>query len=153
MKRQNKALKAISEKAGFTLVELLVVITVLGILAAIVLPKFTGQTAKAKVSAAKIQIRSLEDALAQFEVENGFYPGTDQGLEALVTKPSTGKEAKEWREGGYLQKSTVPTDPWGNKYIYLSPGSHGAFDITSYGADGMPGGDGDNADINSWEIN
>ncbi len=149
MKTIKKAGRA--SNAGFTLVELLVVITVLGILAAIVLPKFTGQTAAAKTKAAKIQIRSLEDALNQFEVENGFYPATEQGLEALVSKPSTGKEAKNWREGGYLQKSTVPKDPWDNKYIYLSPGSHGAFDITSYGADGMPGGEGENADINSWD--
>ncbi|TAL18482.1 type II secretion system protein GspG [bacterium] len=152
MKRENQKTMKINKRSGFTLVELLVVITVLGILAAIVLPKFTGQTAKARVSAAKIQIRSLEDALSQFEVENGFFPSTEQGLEALVSKPATGKDAKEWRAGGYLQKG-VPKDPWGNKYIYLSPGSNGPYDIVSYGADGMPGGEDENADINSWEIN
>ncbi len=151
MIKKMKTLNGQNREAGFTLVELLVVITVLGILAALVLPKFTGQTAKAKVGAAKIQIAALEDALHQFEVENGFYPSTEQGLEALIAKPGTGRDAKDWREGGYLQKSSVPKDPWKNKFIYLSPGSHGSFDLTSYGADGIPGGEDDSKDINNWE--
>ncbi|PLX41021.1 MAG: type II secretion system protein GspG [Deltaproteobacteria bacterium] len=152
MKNYRNSFKLLKAKEGFTLVELLVVITVLGILAALVLPRVTGQTAKAKVSAAKIQIRALEDALNQFEVENGFFPSTEQGLEALVSQPNTGKEAKNWREGGYLQRPNVPKDPWENKYIYLSPGNNGAFDLSSYGADGLPGGEGNDADINNWEL-
>ena len=136
--------------AGFTLIELMVVLVILGLLAAIVYPKLTGQGQKARVDAAKVQVRLLEDALHQFEVENGFYPTTEQGLAALVAKPTTGREPTKYRAGGYLDR--VPQDPWGNEYRYLSPGAHGAFDLSSYGADGLPGGDGDSADINNWEI-
>lgn len=136
--------------AGFTLIELMVVLIILGLLAAVVVPKLTGQSEEARVKVARTQIKLIEGALQQFEVENGFFPGTDQGLQALVTQPTGGREAKKWRKGGYLDR--VPEDPWGNEYHYLSPGSHGAFDISSYGADGLPGGEDNNADINSWEI-
>lgn len=136
--------------AGFTLIELMVVLVILGLLAAVVVPKLTGQSERARVDVAKTQVKLLEDALNQFEVDNGFYPSTDQGLQALVTQPNIGREAKKWRKGGYLDR--LPQDPWGSDYHYLSPGAHGPFDISSYGADGLPGGDENNADVNSWEI-
>ncbi len=137
---------------GFTLIELMVVIVILGILAAIIAPKIIGRTDEAKVTEAKVQIRNLETALKMYKLDNGIYPTTDQGLEALVQKPSVGIIPKNWREGGYLEKSKVPLDPWGNKFVYISPGSHGDFDIISYGADGAPGGEGFNADIESWNL-
>lgn len=135
---------------GFTLIELMVVLIILGLLAAVVVPRLTGQSEEARVKVARTQIKLIEDALKQFEVENGFFPTTDQGLQALVTQPTGGREAKKWRKGGYLDR--LPQDPWGNDYHYLAPGSHGSFDISSYGADGLPGGEDNNADINSWEI-
>jgi general secretion pathway protein G len=135
---------------GLTLIELMVVLVILGLMAALVFPKLTGTTGKARIQTAQIQIRALEDALNQFEVENGFFPTTEQGLEALAAKPSTGREAKKWREGGYMDK--VPKDPWGNEYRYVSPGANGSFDLSSFGSDGVPGGEGDSADINSWEL-
>ena len=101
---------------------------------------------------AQVDIQSLETALKLYKLDNGVYPTTDQGLEALVTKPDTGKTAKNWRTGGYLEKGQVPKDPWGNEFIYISPGAHSDFDITSYGADGEPGGEEYNQDINNWEI-
>ncbi len=136
--------------AGFTLIELLVVLVVLGLLAALVFPKLAGVGDKARVDTTKTQIKALEDAVEQFNIENGFYPGTEQGLMALVLKPTSGQEPKNYREGGYLK--TVPKDAWGNDFVYQAPGAHGAFDITSYGADGLPGGDGKYADINNWEL-
>jgi general secretion pathway protein G len=135
---------------GLTLIELMVVLVILGLMAALVFPKLTGTTSKARIQTTQIQIRSLEDALNQFEVENGFFPTTEQGLDALKAQPTTGREAKKWREGGYLDK--VPKDPWENEYRYVSPGANGSFDLSSFGADGVPGGDGNNADINSWEL-
>jgi general secretion pathway protein G len=140
----------LSSRSGFTLIELMVVLVILGLLAAVVYPKLTGRGQQARVDTAKVQVRLLEDALHQFEVENGFYPSTEQGLAALVSKPTTGREPLKYREGGYLDR--IPKDPWGGEYRYISPGSHGSFDIISYGADGLPGGEGDSADINNWEL-
>jgi general secretion pathway protein G len=138
---------------GFTLIELMVVIVILGLLAGLVLPKFLGQEDKAKVEVAKTQIRSLESALDAFKLDNGFYPGTEQGLEALIKMPEVGRIPTKWREGGYLKPARIPKDPWGKDYIYISPGSENReYEIISYGADKEPGGDGFNADIESWKM-
>jgi general secretion pathway protein G len=137
---------------GFTLIEIMVVIVILGVLAALIAPKFIGQEEKARKIQAKVQIKSLETALHLYKLDTGNYPGTEQGLQALVEPPATGELAKYWREGGYLEKGKVPKDPWGNDYIYLSPGAHGDFDLVSYGADGTGGGDGKNEDINNWDL-
>lgn len=136
---------------GFTLIELMVVIVILGILAVYLAPKIMGEPEKAKQTKAKIDIQALETALRMYKLDNGHYPTTSQGLQALVTVPSGGPSAKNWREGGYLEKSKLSKDPWGNDYVYLSPGVHGDFDIISYGADGEPGGTGKNKDITNWE--
>src|SRR5574340_136552 len=130
----------------------MVVIVILGILAAIIAPKIIGRTDEAKVAEAKVQIRNFETALKMYKLDNGTYPATEQGLEALIQKPAVGVIPKNWKEGGYLEKTKVPMDPWGNKYVYLSPGSHGDFDLISYGADGVQGGEGFNADIESWNL-
>jgi general secretion pathway protein G len=137
---------------GFTLIELMVVIVILSILAVYVAPKIMGRPDQAKQVKATVDIQSIETALRLYRLDNGFYPTTEQGLEALVAAPATGRIPKNWREGGYLERGRVPKDPWGNEYVYLSPGVHGEYDIISYGADGSPGGEGYDADINSWEI-
>ncbi|MFH2097986.1 MAG: type II secretion system major pseudopilin GspG [Pseudomonadota bacterium] len=144
-----KPASLLRDRRGFTLLELMAVILILGILAAWVAPKFIGQTESAKQTAARIQIESLANALKFYRLDNGRYPTTQQGLMALVERPDSG--AAKWRAGGYLEKGKVPRDPWGNEYLYVSPGVHDDFDITSLGADGQGGGDGDGRDINSWE--
>jgi len=135
-----------SASAGFTLVELLVVMIIIGLLAAFVAPNFMRREEQARVTAAKAQIESLGTALEMFRLEVGRYPTSAEGLEALRTRPG----ALERWDGPYLKKE-IPLDPWGNPYAYKSPGEHGPFDIISYGADKAPGGDGQNRDINSWE--
>lgn len=142
----------IHSKKGFTLIELLVVILILGLLAGIVGPRLFGHTDEAKQTTAKLQIENLSSALKMYKVDNGFYPSTEQGLQALVTAPSSGNIPKKWKKGGYLEKRQVPKDPWGNAYVYLSPGINGDFDISSYGADGAPGGEEGDKDINSWDV-
>lgn|SRR5574341_74478 len=138
---------------GFTLIELMVVIIILGLLAGLVLPKIIGREEEAKVSAAKVQIKAFESALDGFKLDTGFYPDTDQGLQALIKKPESGRIPDKWREGGYLKPARIPKDPWGKEYLYFSPGSENReYDITSYGADGEQGGEGKNADIESWNI-
>ena len=137
---------------GFTLIEIMVVIVILGILAAFIAPKFIGQEEKARYIQAKVQMKSLESALQFYKLDTGNYPSTEQGLQALVSPPGTGELARSWREGGYLEKGRVPNDPWGNPYVYLSPGTYGDFDLMSYGADGTAGGDGKNMDINNWDL-
>ncbi len=138
---------------GFTLIEIMVVVIILGLLAGLVLPRILGQEEKAKVETAKVQIRSLENALSLFKLDNGFYPTTDQGLDALIKKPEVGRVPQKWREGGYLKPARIPKDPWGKDFVYLSPGNEGReYDIISYGADNEPGGDGNNADIESWKM-
>jgi len=137
-------------QAGMTLFEIMVVIVILGIPAGLVIPRIMDQPDKAKVVKAKMQMESLSTALKQYKIDNGVYPSTEQGLEALARKPSIGKIPKNYPEGGYLQK--VPSDPWDNAYIYISPGEHGDFDIISRGADGEEGGEKADADIKSWEL-
>ena len=136
-------------RAGFTLLEIMVVIVILGLLAALVVPKLIGRTEEAKRTQTRLQIKNVEQALQLFKLDNGFYPGTEQGIEALVRAPEIGRIPKNYRKGGYIDR--VPKDPWGSNYVYVSPGIHGEYDITSYGADGVPGGDGEDGDINSWD--
>jgi general secretion pathway protein G len=138
--------------SGFTLLEILVVVVILGILAGVVVPRITDKPAQARQTKAQMQIESLETALQMYKMDNGFYPSTEQGLEALVSKPTTGRVPKQWREGGYLDKNRVPKDPWDYEFIYLSPGVHNRdFDLISYGADGERGGDGEDKDITNYE--
>lgn len=137
---------------GFTLIELMVVIVILGILAGMIVPKIMDRPEEARRTKAGIDIGALEQALKLYKLDNGKYPSTEQGLQALIEPPSAGKLAKKWREGGYLDKNAVPKDPWDNDYVYICPGLHGDFDIMSYGSDGEPGGDSENADVNSWEL-
>lgn len=138
---------------GFTLIEIMVVVIILGLLAGLVLPRVLGQEEKARINAAKTQIRALEGALDAFKLDNGFYPATDQGMDALIKKPETGRIPNKWREGGYLKPARIPKDPWGRDYVYIAPGSEGReYELTSYGADNEPGGEGNNADIESWKI-
>lgn len=137
---------------GFTLIEIMVVIIILGILAVYIGPKIMGRPGQAKQVKAKVDISALETALKLYKLDNGGFPSTEQGLQALVEKPETGNVPKKWREEGYLDKSKVPKDPWGNEFVYLSPGVHGDFDIISYGGDGVPGGEGEDKDINNWDI-
>ena len=137
---------------GFTLIELMVVIVILGILAGLIVPRIMGRPEEAKQLKAKMQIESIETALKIYKLDNGAYPDTEQGLQALVELPEAGTIPKKWRKGGYLEKGKIPKDPWGNSFIYLSPGVNGDYDIVSYGADGIPGGEDENKDITSWEI-
>ena len=140
------------KQAGFTLIELMVVVVIIAILAGLIVPRFMGETDKAKQAKAKMQIESLESALKIYKLDNGSYPTTEQGLKALVEAPTAGNIPKNWRQGGYLEKGKVPKDPWGNEFVYVSPGSHGDFDLSSLGADGEPGGEDVYKDINNWEI-
>ena len=137
---------------GFTLIELMVVLVILGVLASLIVPRIMGRPEEARRIKARVDIQSLETAVKLYNLDNGNYPTTEQGLQALIEPPATGTLPKNWREGGYLEKGKIPEDPWGNEYIYLSPGSHGDFDIISYGADGEAGGEGKDADIVSWEL-
>lgn len=137
---------------GFTLIELMVVIVILGILAGLIVPRIMSRPGEAKQMKAKIQIQSLETALKLYKLDNGAYPTTEQGLQALVEPPQAGDIPKNWKKGGYLEKGRVPKDPWGNEFIYLSPGVNGDYDIISYGADGVPDGEDENKDISSWDL-
>lgn len=140
-------------RKGFTLLEIIVVVFILSLLAAIVAPKFMGRTDDAKVTEARVQIRNFETALKLYRIDNGSYPTSEQGLDALINKPSTGKIPTKYRDGGYLEQTRIPQDPWGNPYIYASPGSSGDYDIISLGADGKEGGENYNKDIKSWDMN
>jgi len=139
-----------SSQKGFTLIEIMIVIVILGILAGLIVPKIMNEPDKARVVKAKLQIQNLSMALKKFKMDNGFYPSTEQGLEALVKKPVIGRIPKNYPPKGYLSK--VPKDPWGNDYIYICPGEHADFEIISYGADGKEGGEGFDADIKSYEL-
>ncbi len=137
---------------GFTLLEILVVVFILGILAAIVAPKIMGRTDEAKVTEAKVQIKDFETALKLYKLDSGNYPTTEQGLQALIDPPTDGPQPKNYRKGGYLEQKKVPVDPWGNPFVYICPGTHGDFDLSSLGADGKEGGEGYDADIDNWEM-
>lgn len=138
---------------GFTLIEIMVVIIILGMLAGLVLPRILGQEDKARVEVARTQIRALEGALDAYKLDNGFYPTTEQGFEALIRRPESGRIPLKWREGGYLKPARIPKDPWNKEFVYISPGSETReYEIISYGADNEPGGEGKNADIESWKM-
>lgn len=137
---------------GFTLIELMVVIVILGILAGLIVPRIMSRPEEARQAKAMIQIESLETTLKLYKLDNGSYPSTEQGLQALVEPPEVGNLPRNWREGGYLEKGKIPKDPWNNEYIYLCPGTHGDYDIISYGADGEAGGEGKNSDITTWDV-
>ncbi len=137
-------------QGGFTLIEVMVVIVILGILAAVVVPRIMDRPDTARIAKVKQDIRTLESALNLYKLDNFTYPSTDQGLEALVKKPSGEPEPRNWKEGGYIDR--LPKDPWGNDYQYLNPGVHGPIDVYSLGADGQEGGEGMNADIGNWNL-
>jgi len=137
---------------GFTLIEIMVVIVILGILAGLIIPRIMGRPEEARRMMALVQIESMETALKLYRLDNGLYPITEQGLQALVEPPTVGTLPKKWKDGGYLEKGRVPKDPWGNEFIYLCPGIHDDFDLISYGADGEAGGEGKDKDVNSWEV-
>jgi len=142
--------KAGQSQGGFTFIEIMVVVAILAMLAALVVPRIMGRTDDAKRTAAKVQIRNIEGALQLCKLDSGVYPSTEQGLKALVEKPTVGVIPKNWKLGGYLPK--VPDDPWGTPYKYLSPSPKGDYEIMSLGTDGEPGGDGKNADITNWNL-
>ncbi|KVD92631.1 type II secretion system protein GspG [Burkholderia stagnalis] len=134
---------------GFTLIEIMVVVAILGILAALIVPKIMSRPDEARRIAAKQDIGMIMQSLNLYRLDNGRYPAQEQGLHALVQKPAVDPMPNNWKDGGYLER--LPNDPWGNAYQYLSPGTHGAIDVFSYGADGKAGGDGNDADIGSWQ--
>lgn len=135
------------ESNGFTLIELLIVMVIIGLLGALVVPKFIGQVGKSKQTAAKAQIEMLSNALEMYRLDTGKYPPQGEGLKALINKPG---EVNNWK-GPYLKKNVIPKDPWGAEYVYKHPGEHGDYDILSYGADGNEGGTDEDADVVSWE--
>jgi type II secretion system protein G len=138
-----------SRQQGFTLIEIMVVVVIIGILGALIVPNLIGRADEARVTAAKTDLRAIANALDLYRLDNFTYPTTEQGLEALVKKPSGQPEAPNWNPDGYLKK--LPKDPWGREYLYISPGTQGAFDLYSLGADGREGGQGTAADILNWE--
>ncbi len=132
---------------GFTLVEILVVLVIVGVLVALIAPNVLDRAGEAKVTAARTDVNSLTQALKLYKLDNQRYPGADQGLEALVRKPTSGTVPQNWRP--YLDK--LPKDPWGQPYQYANPGLHGEIDVFSFGADGKPGGEGNDADVGNWQ--
>jgi len=138
--------KKVKKRLGFTLIELMIVMVIIGLLAALVAPRMLNKVGKSKIKAAKAQIEMFSTALDSFKLDTGRYPTTEEGLKALVENPGI----NGW-DGPYLKKKVIPKDPWGHDYVYKCPGDHDVYDIISYGADGQPGGTGENADIGSWE--
>ncbi len=145
----NRTISNGRSQAGFTLIEIMVVVVILGILAALVVPQVMSRPDQAKVTVAQSDIKAIGAALDMYKLDNQRYPGTQQGLEALVRKPSGNPPANNWNPEGYLKR--VPVDPWGAPYQYLAPGTRGAFDLYSLGADGRQGGSGQDADVGNWD--
>jgi general secretion pathway protein G len=143
-------MKAKLPQVGFTLLEVMVVVVILGILAALVVPKIISRPDEARVIAAKQDIASLMQALKLYRLDNQRYPSTEQGLQALVARPASGPLPANWKAGGYVER--LPKDPWGNPYQYLNPGVRGEIDVFSMAADGAPGGEGNDGDIGSWNL-
>jgi len=148
--RVSRLPSAVVRSPGFTLIELLVVVMILGILATVVVVNVMGRPDEARIAKAKQDVRALSTALRLYKLDNFNYPSTEQGLEALVEKPTGQPEAPNWKAGGYIE--TLPKDPWGRDYIYLNPGTHAEVDVYTLGADGAQGGDGINADIGNWNL-
>lgn len=143
-------MKMKSRQGGFTLLEVMVVVVIIGILAALVVPKIISRPDEARAIAAKQDVASLMQALKLYRLDNQRYPSTEQGLQALAARPATAPIPPNWKAGGYLER--LPKDPWSNPYQYLNPGLHGEIDIFSFGADGALGGEGNDADIGSWNL-
>ena len=135
-------------RAGFTLIEIMVVVVILGILAALIVPRVLSRPDEARITAAKQDVAAIGQALRLYKLDNLAYPTTDQGLQALVVKPAAAPVPPNWKPGGYVER--LPKDPWGHDYRYLNPGQRAEIDIYSLGADGEPGGEGNNADIGNW---
>ena len=138
-----------NKQKGFTLIEIMVVVVIIGVLIGLVAPNILGRVDEARVTAAQADITTLEQALEMYKLDNLNFPSTDQGLKALVEKPTGSPEPRKWNPAGYLKKG-LPKDPWGNDYQYISPGANGPFDLYSFGADGRDGGEGYDADIGSF---
>lgn len=139
-----------TRQRGFTLIEIMVVMVILGLLVAIVAPNIMGRSDQAKVTVAKTQMSNIANALDLYRLDNGHYPSTQQGLEALVSKPSGNPEPRNWNPDGYLKN--VPQDPWNSEYQYISPGAERPYNLYSYGSDGREGGEGDAADLSVWDV-
>jgi general secretion pathway protein G len=140
--------RATRRHSGFTLIEIMVVVVIMGVLAAMLVPRLMGRTDDARILAAKQDIATLMQALKLYRLDNQRYPTTEQGLQALIARPTNGPQPANWKSGGYIDR--LNKDPWGNIYQYMSPGTRSEVDIFSYGADGQPGGTGNDADIGSW---
>lgn len=142
-------LMSFRKNRGFTLIEIMVVVTIIAILAAVVVPQIVGRVDDARVQRAKADVQTLASSLNMYKLDNSHFPSTDQGLDALVRKPSGQPEAPNWKAGGYIER--LPKDPWNHDYQYLQPGQHGAVDVYSLGADGKLGGEGYDADVGNWD--
>ena len=148
--RTRNTTRARKADRGFSLIELMVAVVILSILAVVVVPRVIDRPDQARVARARSDIAALSAALNLYRLDNAAYPTTEQGLRALVQRPTSQPVPANWASGGYIDR--VPRDPWGNEYQYLSPGVHGPFDLFSYGADGRPGGTGTDADIGNWQL-